>query len=243
MTYKKEIFLAIVGLLISCIGAIGTYYQILGHSAIWISFIVVGFVSVIYLIWRVTNDIRKVVATFGKRWEITKNGQLRIGNTINVALRTKTVQILLDSFERNLPQNFHDIVKQAGVIVGQSFAEDLKCELRMYREEAIFKSGRQLQLLREKLLLWARYDSSTGMGQFIVGDIEYTHIDRLHVELKVNNSFLTCDRGSDTPVCTFLEGYIEGVVGRILDIPVEVKEVHCSSVTGQGYCRFEIESK
>jgi predicted hydrocarbon binding protein len=243
MTLRKEILLSILGLLVSCLGAIGTSYQIFGYRFVWIPLIFIGLVIVIFYIWRITDNIRRVVATFGKRWEITKDGQLRIGNTINVALRTKTVQILLNAFEKVLPQRFKEIERQAGLSVGQSFAEDLKRELMMYREEAIFKSGREIQLMREKLLLWAKYDSSTGMGLFTIGDPEYTHMHGLRVELKVTNSFLTCDRRSDTPVCTFLEGYIEGVVSRILDIHVNVMELQCASVTGESYCRFQITGK
>ncbi len=240
---KKELDpLAIFGVLLSIIGVIGTYYQILEKSFFWIVIIVFGLTLIVIYLWKITSEIREVVATFGKRWRLI-DGRLKIGNTINVALRANTVQELLNQFQKEFPKDYGVIVKNTGKIVGESFAEDLKAELIQYGIPTIIDSGKNTKLLEEKLSLWAKYDSSTGMGIFELDQNRLEFIDGLRGSILLKNSFLAYNRKSAVPTCIFIEGYIEGVTSKILEIPIVAREIECSSVTGSGYCRFEIINK
>lgn len=232
-----DFFLGLIGISLSVLGFIGTYYQILGCNVFWIILIISGSILILFYIWKTTSKIREIVATFGERWRLI-DGRLKIGNTINVALRAKTMQELLNQFQKEYPNDNQTLIKDAGKKIGESFANDLKAELLQYGIETIIKSGKKNDLLEKKLSLWTKYDSSTGMGIFELGQLEFT--DGLRGNILLKNSFLAYDRISEIPTCTFMEGYIEGVISKILQMPITVKEIECSSVTGSEYCKFEI---
>ena len=247
MSIDTNFRLAIAGILLGVAGVIGTYYQILGHKILWIALLVLGFTSAIFYLYRVRKKIeeykkyKETAETFGERWRLV-DGQLVIGNTVNVALRAKTVQGLLDEFQRAFPEHYNVIVRNAGRIVGESFADDLKKELILRGFETVTKPGRDTELLKKKLSLWAEYDSSTGMGIFEVYQVEFT-VNGLRGNILLKNSFLAYERQSQLPTCIFIEGYLEGVISKLLSIPIIAKEIECSSVTGSEYCKFEITKK
>jgi predicted hydrocarbon binding protein len=259
MSKNINFHLAIGGALLGVVGVIGTYYQILGYKITWIALLVLGFALLLALLFfykKESDGLRKkteeqeayikrfeeLVATFGERWHL-KDGQLLIGNTVNVALRTKTVQEILDAFRKTLPEeNYRAILKDSGRRVGESFSEDLKKELILRGYEKIAKPGRDTKLLMEKLSLWSEYDSSTGMGIFEVHQLGFT-VNGLQGDILLKNSFLAYDRQPELPACVFIEGYIEGVIGKLLGVSVVANEIECSSVTGSEYCKFEIAQK
>lgn len=233
--------LAIIGIVIGVVGVIGTYYQIFGQEVVWVVLIVLGFASAISYLWKWIDEIRRVVKTFGQRWSL-EDGQLIIGNTVNVALRAKTVQQILNIFRKTTEQDFDKIIKEAGKRMGESFTDDLKKELTLLGFRVIVKSGKNPKLLKEKLRLWTKYDSTTGMGAFEIDEVEIT-VDGLQGHILVKNSFLAHDRQSEFPSCILIEGYIEGIIRKLLGINITAKEVECSAVTSSEYCKFEIIQK
>lgn len=241
MSKNIDFRLAAVGILLGVMGVVGTFYQILGQKILWIVLIIVGFAPVFLYSWKIASGMGTVVKTFGKRWCL-EDGQLIIGNTVNVALRTKTVQELLNAFQRAFPKDCSTIVKEAGKNVGESFADDLKKELTQRGLKTIIKQGKSAELIRQKLHLWAEYDSTTGMGIFEIDQVEIT-VSGLQGYVSLKNSFLANDRRLEHPTCIFIEGYIEGVINKLLGIHIIVKEIECGSVTGSEYCRFKITQK
>ena len=241
MSKNINIRLAIAGILLGTIGVIGTFYQILGQKILWIVLIIVGFVPALFYLWKTASGMSAVVKTFGKRWRL-EDGQLVIGNTVNVALRTKTVQELLNAFQRAFPKDYSVTVKEAGKNVGEGFADDLKKELTQQGLKTIIKPGKSPELIRKKLHLWAEYDSTTGMGIFEIDQVEIT-VSGLRGYILLKNSFLANNKRSEFPTCVFIEGYIEGLLYNLLSLNIIAKEIECGSVTGSEYCRFEITQK
>ena len=246
MSENIDFRLPIAGILLGAIGVIGTFYQILGQKILWIILIIIGFAPALFYLWKIASETGAVVKTFGKRWRL-EDGQLTIGNTVNVALRTKTVQELLNAFQRELlkdrPKDYSSIVKEAGNNVGESFAGDLKNELTQRGLKTIIKPGKTSELLKEKLGLWAEYDSTTGMGLFNTDQVEIRVVSGLGGYISLKNSFLANDSRSELPTCIFIEGYIEGIINKLLGIPIIAKEIECGSITGSEYCKFEIKQK
>ena len=146
----------------------------------------------------------------------------------------------MDGNLRNV--SYNTIVKEAGKSVGESFADDLKKELTQRGLKTIIKQGKSAELIRQKLHLWAEYDSTTGMGIFEIDQVEIA-VSGLQGYISLKNSFLANDRRFEHPTCIFIEGYIEGVMTKLLGIHIIVKEIECGSVTGSEYCRFEITQK
>ena len=239
MKQNIEFYLAIIGISLSGTGVIGTYFQIFGYDAFWISVIILGLFLILFYVWKITSEIREVVDTFGERWRLNE-GRLKIGNTINVALRAKTMQDILNQFQEENLNGYHTVIKDAGRRVGKSFANDLKAELIQYGIQTMTESGNKNELLVKKISLWAKYDSSTGMGIFKLDQGQLESANGLKGNILLKNSFLAYDRISETPTCIFIEGYLEGVISKILQMPIIAKEIECSSVTGSEYCKFEI---
>ncbi len=232
--------IAIAGIILGVIGVVGTFYQILGQKIFWIV-LTIGFVPAFFYLWKITSEMAAVLKTFGKRWHL-EDGQLVIGNTVNVALRTRTVQELLNAFQGALSEDYDSVIKEAGRNIGEDFAGDLKNELILQGHRTIIKPGKIPELLREKLRLWAEYDSTTGMGIFEIHQVEIT-MSGLQGCLLLKNSFLVNDNRSGLPTCILIEGYIEGIIDKLLGIYVIAKETECSSTTGSEYCRFKITQK
>lgn len=238
----KNVKLSVVGLIISIAGTLGTIFQIFGERVLWITITAGGTCILLYYLFREAREIAEVVATFSSRWRL-QDGRLRIGNTINVALRAKTIQVLLESFEHAFSNkvDYWDVIKNAGLSIGESFASDLRAELIALGENRIIKAGRTEDLIKDKLELWSRYDSSTGMGIFLVDSIHFAN-GILQGTISVKNSFLSYDKHTAHQTCAFLEGYMKGIILHLLDMQVAVKEIACSSTTGEGVCIFDIRS-
>ncbi len=241
MTKNTDFRIAVAGIILGAIGVIGTFYQILGQKILWIFLVVIGFVPALFYLRKIAGEMNVVMKTFGERWYL-EDGQLIIGNTVNVALRTKTVQELLNAFQKALPKDYSSIIKEVGRKIGDSFADDLKKELIQRGLKTIIKVSKAPELLREKLCLWAEYDSATGMGIFEIHQVEIT-VNGLRGCILVKNSFLANDVRSESPTCILIEGYIEGIADKLLGISIMVEEMECSSMTGSEYCRFEITQK
>ena len=237
----RNLKLGLLGLVVAVVGTVGTYIPVLGQRVIWVGLAVAGTCLAVYFIYSLLREVREIVSTFGSRWRLV-DGRLKIGNTINVALRACTIQTILRCFETSPNASYVCTLKHAGLDSGGSFAKELRAELIQRGQVDILKSGKTNEIVREKLSLWARYDSSTGMGLFDVTKA-FMENDLLRGQITVRNCFLSYDRHEAAPTCSFMEGYIEGVLLHLLGIDVTVRETSCSSVTGKGQCVFEFTPK
>jgi len=229
--------LGISGVVLGIIGTIGTYFQIFGFILFWIILIVVGIVLIAYFLY----SFKGIIKTFSNRWHFVE-GQLIIGNTTNVALRTETIQEILDGFREETGERYEIIIRKIGRKIGVNFARDLKKELKQLKIDAIIKIGREPGLIKEKLRLWAKYDSETGIGIFDTAQVDIS-IEGLKGCISLRNSFLAHDKRSESPSCTFLEGYLEGIMLELIDVDTTIREIECSTMTGSSCCKFKIESK
>jgi predicted hydrocarbon binding protein len=234
MNYEREI--GILGVLFSIIGTIGTYFQIFGPIIIWPIFILTGMIIISVLAFKKLCGFEQTIKTFSNRWRI-EEGQLIIGNTINVALRTDTVQGILDCFRVEIGESYEKAIRIIGKKTGEDFARDLVKELTMLRIDKINKKGNDPELIKEKLSLWAQYDSGTGMGIFDISHVEAS-IDGFGGYIILKNSFLANNRTSKIPSCAFIEGYLEGIIQRLIGITISAKEVECHSIPGTSHCKF-----
>ena len=136
----------------------------------------------------------------------------------NVSLRAKTLAIFFKKLKNDLPADlYYKSTKAAGKEVGKNFVNDLEKVLGHV----------------PTFLEWFDYDSSAGMGRFDKTPEE----DAIIVE----NSFTAYEIESDKPVCSFLEGYFEGILPKILEkANVIVTETNCIA-KGDKKCVFKIE--
>ena len=88
--------------------------------------------------------------------------------------------------------------------------------------------------------LWAQYDSGTGMGIFDISHVEAS-IGGLGGYIILKNSFLANNKMSKIPNCPFIEGYLEGIIQRLIGITISIKEVECHSIPGNNHCKFLIK--
>ncbi len=239
-TMRQDVRITIAGLILSVAGKIGGFFGLYGLGILWTVLSIVGLIPAFVYVWKTATEWREVVKTFGKRWSL-KEGQLVIGNTVNVALRAKTVQEIIDALQKAEGEDYASRIRSVGRAIGESFADDLKKELVVRGIGQIIKPGRKPGLLRDKLNLWAEYDSSTGMGIF---DISQVKISSTGVRgyILVRGSFLAYDRQSDSPTCLMLEGYLEGVITKLLSMCIHVRETECSAVMSSDCCKFEVTS-
>lgn len=187
------------------------------------------------------GNLAGVITTFGSRWRVT-NGQLVIGNTVNVALRAQSVQSILRSSAQALPESERQkAVHEWGRLCGSGFGEDLEMELRGRRIDSVAVPTADTKTAATKLKIWASYDSTTGMGEFEVQDVNF-HEGRLSCSVELRHSFLAYRVSQNSPACGFIAGYLEGVVEHICQVSVSVTEVRCSAQDPSPNCRFEISA-
>lgn len=242
MRRPKQLHLVgVAGLVVTAAGALGTYYQILGQKAIWLAVLFAGFVPVAVVLLSRAREAAQVLRTFGARWRID-DGKLTIGNTVNVALRTKTVHLLLDAIKSVFPQQYRSVMKDAGDYAGRSFAQDLRGELIMAGYTIAAQEGKSEQLLQTKLELWAKYDSTTGMGAFDVSQVEIT-AKGIYGQIRLKNCFLTDGVKTAEPNCFWMTGYLEGVIEGFLGVSLAIEESECAAKTRLGYCLFAVSQR
>lgn len=234
----RDLFIGLFSLLVGLFGTAGTYFQIFGSIIFVLPIMLIGYGAALYYLIKIILEWRAIAKTFGERWRM-QDGQLIIGNTVNVALRTQTVQQLFDAFAKANPENYKTLLKNSGKVVGQGFVEDLIRELTQKGIEAIAERRSEPDILKSKLKLWAQYDSSTGIGIFNVENVEIA-MNGIEGEITLANSFLANDKVASAPSCIFLEGYMEGVLSRLLNLPISINESHCSSVTRHNICKFKV---
>ena len=149
---------------------------------------------------------------------IIDQGTLYKGDIRNVSLRAKTLAIFFNTLKTGLSEDlYYKSAKNAGREVGKNFVEELEKVLGH----------------RPTIKEWFDYDSSAGMGRFEMNDEKDTII--------VENSFTAYEIKSDKPICSFLEGYFEGILPEIRGkANIIVTETKCIA-KGDKECVFKIE--
>ena len=130
-------------------------------------------------------------------------------------------------------QVFESILRTGGEQCGELFGESLRAS----RGQKAFEGKTPI----EKVNAWCAFDSSMGWGSFGVSPEvsagELPH--RFHVVIR--NLFLTgqpTEQGPD--LCVFMEGYIEGVIGQLLDHSVQVSRDASRGKGGSTWFQVEL---
>lgn len=148
----------------------------------------------------------------------TEEGILLKGAVRNVSLRAETLSNFL-KYLRDHHKNESECIKtfrEAGRHIGSIFIFDF--------ENKVLKR-------KAKIQDWIDYDSSAGMGRFLV--------DVRRKKIEVKNSFEAFNISSDKPVCCFLEGYFEAILSTIYNKNITVCEEECIA-KGNKICTFKI---
>lgn len=234
-----------LGFIIEIIGITITTVQTFKGS-IWVGIVIIliGVLPIIYF-FQCLRPFIQTLKTFGHRWRMI-DGQLMIGNSFNVALRTKTLQTIFDTFEEQCTdEKFITILQSAGKNCGQEFGLDLRKEILQRNEnDSIIFSEKSNKNIKEALLLWAKYDSNTGMGKIDITGVSYLE-GNFKGSISIINCFLAQERHESKrkSTCSFLEGYLTGIILELLDEHVIVKEKSCGSVAGNKTCFFEFSKR
>ena len=260
MPIKKLIWVFVFGLIIALIGTLSTALNVFHQRVVWVSLIFLGVTLILCSAYYLIETLPAIEKTPQSVDEFLlekddkddsvfrmKNGILFFGDEPNVAFRVDTIQKILKSIQNllNDPTKFRYFSRQIGYEVGYDFYQDLLAA----NKKNLFKSGRRIN---EKLDIWNKYDSATGLGIF-KNKVIYQPIKnngaKIEGSIVVTNSFLTQGRYSEVPCCSFMEGYINGVIEKILDseqLSPEhktsyVKESECACVTSKDECYFKVD--
>lgn len=76
------------------------------------------------------------------------------------------------------------------------------------------------------LNLLTSYKSTHNWGEIIFSEVNF---EMKKGSITVNNSFEARKGKSDTPICYFLKGYLEGFLSELLDENIQVEEQKCKS--------------
>jgi predicted hydrocarbon binding protein len=151
-------------------------------------------------------------------------GILYKGGIRNVSLRAESFAKLFYRIKET--EKGRQAIKAAGKDIGINFISKFSSEILMKNLS-----------LEEKIKKWIDYDSSAGMGKFVLEG---------KTNLKVYNSFNAVNFAHERkPMCCFLEGYFEGILCQLYGGSISVKETNCAAMGGDGgnYCIFEIKEE
>jgi len=120
--------------------------------------------------------------------------------------------------------------------VGKDFYSELSEYLRAKKNQNFDSLS-----LKEKINTWLSYDSSSGMGKFIIENFSYNPPELTGI-IKVSPAF-TVDENTPHNLCNFLSGYIAGVFTSIIGFEVKVQEESCGRNNAERICTFRILKK
>lgn len=199
--YGKGIAIIILcAFIFTAVAAIAQFIQVLPFSLPQNLIIALFIILVVaYIVFRPLRTYEYI----RYRYLINK-GFLMLGPLRDVALRVRTLLILLETMSQRI-QNYEAVLRETGRKVGRDFARDFQAVLNSER-----KLRKKALSLSEKFERWLEYDSKAGMGKF-EGELNSATFEG---EITVQNSFVTHQRqpSSDQSLCSFMTGYIEGVL-------------------------------
>ncbi|MDW3191648.1 MAG: hypothetical protein R8G66_04765 [Cytophagales bacterium] len=139
-----------------------------------------------------------------------------------------------------MPKN---IILNAGYLSGLSFGWTM--------HEIIQQENERLDLI-EKIEKWCDFDSDVGFGKLeLIKDnipADFEESPEKTFEIKLSDNFVVYKRGNDdVNLCSFIAGYIQGVLEKVVQLPLKIKHKpklnHCEQFQpGQNYCIFLIET-
>jgi predicted hydrocarbon binding protein len=193
---------------------------------------------------------RKAIDPLRKTLEFLESlrGIQVLPNVADVTIRVETLHRILNSFFNKLQDQYSPVMKRAGESVGTSFADNFMDFL-----EAAEKLPQNEEVL---ILMWTKIDSNAGWGEY---DAKFNHAQK-KIFLKLSNSLFTRILTKNKHRhCSFMEGYILGVLWGVLKRyhrwfsdeirplekpalePVKVVEIRPDDLVN--VCEFEIELK
>lgn len=98
---------------------------------------------------------------------------------------------------------------------------------------------------QEKLAKWCEFDSNVGWGKFDCNISIDPENDSLEGKLTVSECFLVDKSPAHRPVCAFIRGYCEAVIGVLLgDVEVKLTCASCPLVKKfKNVCEFDVSLK
>jgi predicted hydrocarbon binding protein len=137
----------------------------------------------------------------------------------NISLRSETLCGMLDKIynkhiERSNKEEVDKSFFDSGKTCGESFGKELMEEV--WKDKSLS--------IQERLDKWCAFDSEVGLGKFsnkIDNIDDEGHITSGKIILK-NNPFASNRSSKDPNLCSFMTGYIEGVLTKITDTNIEV---------------------
>ncbi|MEL7071555.1 MAG: hypothetical protein AAGN15_23305 [Cyanobacteria bacterium J06581_3] len=253
---ERDLLINIVSIVFGFLGVLLSSWSIFKEDTLSLVLVCAASLCFIILTWKMIHIFFYVVERFRQPWTV-KDGILFNRKVINVAFRAQTVKVILDSIEDFLEdsERFALYSKKIGYKVGADFYKDL---LDRHKDDFLQPGGQ----IDEKLNLWSQYDSVTGFGVFEpkFDEIIKTSDGEFRIQgmVTVRNSFLIHGRPqhSDKPYCAFMEGYIGGIIGEILDseelvegkslyvmnaLVRNVREIQCGCATTESQeCKFQV---
>ncbi len=105
--------------------------------------------------------------------------------------------------------------------------------------------------LKKKIEEWCKFDSDVGFGKLDLVENENSKIDygstkKLSFTIKLSDNFIVYKRDENhTNLCSFIAGYIRGVLEKVTQQPLEITHAphNCEQFQpGQNYCLFELNT-
>lgn len=134
---------------------------------------------------------------------ISEKGKIKIADMNEIILRVKTVQMIFDGFASELDEKeFKKIAKKTGERIGRNFANEF---LYLFLRK-INKIPKDYEVFAH---LWAAFDTKAALGNIDI--VRFDHEDK-EIEIEIDDSFLLRDTDSTHEKCSFMEGYIRGLL-------------------------------
>jgi predicted hydrocarbon binding protein len=177
-----------------------------------------------------------------KLFQLTAGGRMQNvkDDSPNISFKVATLQSMLDTLWRHakkggLPDGLGTALEDAGLTAGTEFGKEL----------TKLASDAQL-LLKDLILLWCQFDSQVGWGRL---EVEFGDDDGVaeHGVLHIWHNAFAEDRAApkDPDLCTFMSGYIKGVLSSLMgdgkEVTVNHEEADPCIRRGADHCAFRFE--
>jgi hypothetical protein len=163
-------------------------------------------------------------------------GYLTYNKKRNILMNLHTIQSILAGIKEIAE---HEL-RKTGKTVGISFAiSAFRDYLKTERDSNLFSNNNVIDL-------WCEYDRIAGFGYMENHTIYDDREQKCEGFIMLYNSFLTDERiGEQENLCSFMEGYIEGVVNMIISDPNKKIGITHSECNGHDVmphtgCRFDL---
>jgi len=124
------------------------------------------------------------------------------------------------------------VLRVAGYDSGSNFGRTLH---DLFQRDEIAKS------LDEKIAQWCAFDSDVGFGMFTANKVKLDG-SNFKVSITLSDNFMVVEKDAeDINLCTFMSGYIQGVLERITRLPMSVEHplLQCEQFNPEiGGCTF-----